>query len=476
MKIERPHGATQPGIDWGPFTLRLPGVHVDITPSIHVQGGVLLLATGGATAPLMMQYFGVSFEIAWTALLVAFFWILAQNVLFGDVYAGGGIAAGLPLTIVFLNDFAAGPEAIRAMLAVSFIVAGLFLFFGVTKLGARFHELVPSTLRAGVVMGAAIAAFQSELDRLPNMPYTLLTAWLVALALIYSTPFAKFRNTKLKLIVGANALLIALLLAGVVGYGTGELSFKIEWGFFVPDFGGAFGSLAPWSVGLPSWNMVLAAVPIGVMIYILAFGDLLVADSLLDGADRARQDEKIDINPTRSHYILAVRNLAQLVTAGPLVMLHGPLWTGVQVFLIERYKKGREVMDSLFTGTINFYILAIPLGLLLPVVSLIMPILPVGLSLTLVLTGFACAHVAMSMVHTNITRSLVITIGMVTAYLGPAWGLGIGVLLYFLMVGREGEATDVPASRNPGGDRAVEGRGDGMGATKTSGSPGQRRS
>ncbi|WP_355661364.1 hypothetical protein [Halomonas salifodinae] len=446
MPSQRPHGAVHPGIKWGRFTLRIPGIHVDLTPSTQFQGGLLLLATGGATAPLLMQYFGVSFEIAWTVMLVMFFWVFAQTFLFGDVYSAGGIAAGLPLTIIFLNDFTPGPEAIRAMIAVTLVVSFLFLFFGITRLGERFNRLVPATLKAGIIMGAAVAAFQSELNRLESMPFTLVTAWVVVLALMFSAPFARLPNTRLKMLVGANALLVAFIAAGVVGLISGELRFDIQWGLFVPPVRETLDTLAPWSVGLPSWGVIVSAIPIGVMIYILAFGDLLVADTLLKGADKARSDEKLDIDHTRSHYVLAIRNLAQLVTAGPLVMLHGPIWTGVQVFLIERYKKGRHVMDSLFTGTTNFYLLAIPLGLLMPVLGLIMPMLPVALSVTLVLTGFACAYVAMAMVQGNIERGLVLTIGMLTAVMGPAWGIGAGILLYFLMLGRGGEQAAEPVA------------------------------
>lgn len=438
QRIHRPHGAVQPGIRWGRFTLRIPGIHVGLTPSTHLQGGLLLLATGGATAPLLVQYFGVSFDIAWTVMLVMFFWVFAQTFLFGDVYSAGGIAAGLPLTIVFLDGLTPGPEAIQAMIAITLVVSALFLLLGITRLGERFNRLVPAPLKAGIIMGAAIAAFQSELARLERMPLTLITAWGVVLILMFSLPFARLPERRLKTLIGANALLVAFLTAGLVGLASGELSFDIQWGLFVPPIGDTLDALAPWSVGLPSWEMVLAATPIGLMLYILAFGDLLVADTLLRDADQARGDEKIDIDLTRSHYVLAIRNLAQMVTAGPLVMLHGPIWTGVQVFLIERYKKGRHVMDSIFTGTTNFYLLAIPLGLLMPVLGLIQPMLPVALSVTIVLTGFACAFVAMAMVSSNVERGVVLTIGMLTATLGPAWGIAVGLVLCLALLGRQG--------------------------------------
>ncbi|SDI15824.1 hypothetical protein [Alteribacillus bidgolensis] len=439
MKKERQYGDIHPGIKWGPFTMRLPGAHINITPSQHIQGGLLLLATCGSVTPLMMQFFEVSFEVAWTVSLVMLFWVLAQTFLFGDVYAAGAITSGLPLTIVFMNAFTPGTEAIHAMFAVTLIVAVLFFFFGITKLGEKFNRLVPNSLKAGVIMGAAIAAFQSELDRLPKMPFSLITAWVIVLILMFSIPFSKLPSNKMKLSATANALLVALAGGGIAGFISGEVRFDISWGFFVPPIGETLASLSVWSIGLPSWDIFIAAIPISLMIYVLAFGDLLVAHTLLKDADSARKDEKIDINPTRSHYTLALRNLAQLLTAGPLLWVHGPIWTGVQVFLIERYKKGRHVMDSIFTGPFNFYLMAIPLGLLLPIIGIIMPLFPVALSVTLLLTGFACAYVAMSMVENNTSRGVVLIIGMLTAFQGPAWGMGIGIVLCFILIGKKEE-------------------------------------
>ncbi|WP_199256805.1 hypothetical protein [Alteribacillus sp. YIM 98480] len=439
MKKERQYGDIHPGIKWGPFTMRLPGAHINITPSQHIQGGLLLLATCGSVTPLMMQFFEVSFEVAWTVSLVMLFWVLAQTFLFGDVYAAGAITSGLPLTIVFMNAFTPGVEAIHAMFAVTFIVAILFFFFGITKLGEKFNRLVPNSLKAGVIMGAAIAAFQSELDRLPEMPFSLITAWIIVLILMFSIPFSKLPSNKMKLSATANALLVALIGGGIAGFISGEVRFDLSWGFFVPPIGETLASLSVWSIGLPSWDIFIAAIPISLMIYVLAFGDLLVAHTLLKDADSARKDEKIDINPTRSHYTLALRNIAQLLTAGPLLWVHGPIWTGVQVFLIERYKKGRHVMDSIFTGPFNFYLLAIPLGLLLPIIGIIMPLFPVALSVTLLLTGFACAYVAMSMVENNTSRGVVLIIGMLTAFQGPAWGMGIGIVLCLILIGKKEE-------------------------------------
>ncbi|PRO64499.1 hypothetical protein [Alkalicoccus urumqiensis] len=425
----------QPGWKWGPFTARMPGIHLNLQPSQHIQGALMLLATCGAVTPLMMQYFGVSFEVAWTVSLFFLFWVIAQTVIFGDPYAAGAITAGLPITLVYIGSLTPGVAAIEGMTALFLVLIVLFLFFGITKLGEAFNNLFPTALKAGIIMGAGIAAFQSEINRLPSMPITLITAWVVIMVLMFSLPFNKLKDTKSKAIMTSNALLLSFGTAGLVGWIAGEVSFTIEWGFFIPPVAETVSTLSIWAVGIPGWDVFLSVIPIGIVIYILGFSDIVISNTLLKEADKARTDEKISIDPTRSHYTLAIRNMAQLMTAGPLLWIHGPLWTGVQIYLIERYKKGREFMKSIYDGPMNFYLLAIPFGLFLPIIGIITPLFPVALSVALLLTGFACAYVAMNMVHTNITRGLTLTIGFVIAMYGAAWGMGVGILLCLLLCG-----------------------------------------
>ncbi len=59
MAIKRQTGGTQPGIKWGPFTTRIPGVHSRFSLPELIQGGLLTTATGGVVAALTMKYFNV---------------------------------------------------------------------------------------------------------------------------------------------------------------------------------------------------------------------------------------------------------------------------------------------------------------------------------------------------------------------------------------------------------------------------------
>jgi hypothetical protein len=73
MVIEREYGSVQPGINWGPFTARIPFLHVKVYWLDVLQGTILSLATAGALAPLMVKYFAVPFEVAWSIMIVQMF-------------------------------------------------------------------------------------------------------------------------------------------------------------------------------------------------------------------------------------------------------------------------------------------------------------------------------------------------------------------------------------------------------------------
>jgi hypothetical protein len=65
------------------------------------------------------------------------------------------------------------------------------------------------------------------------------------------------------------------------------------------------------------------------------------------------------------------------------------------------------------------------------------PLLAVALSITLILTGFACAYTAISMVKTPAAQGYAFFVGMIIAKFGPAWGMGVGVGLYLLLLARK---------------------------------------
>ncbi|MCW3490359.1 hypothetical protein [Dethiobacter alkaliphilus] len=449
MGYKREEGGVQPGINWWRFTIRIPGVHVKVTWPEVIQGGLIATATGGAVAPLMMAYFDVPFEVAWTVMFIQIFWVWSHTFLFGEPYGPGWITPALPLILVFLGGFTPGAEAVKAMTALTVCVSAIFLFFGITKLGGKFFQWIPVELRAGIIMGSAIAAFNSEFDRIQTMPYTLSVVWGVVFLLMFSVWFSKIRaQSKFFNRIASMALLVGFLVAALVGPLSGEVAFNIQSGISLPQFGPFLQAVSPFYVGWPDWAMYMKALPLAVMIYIVVFGDLLIADTLLKDADRIRTDEKIIIDPIRSHFATAFRNLGHLLSGGVFIPLHGPVWTGVTVFIVERYKEGRETMDSIYSGTVNWYWLAFPLMFLTPVVTFMMPILPVALSITLILTGFACAYISMRMVDTPTGRGYAVFIGLLTATFGPAYGMVVGIGLFFLLLVQRRQMIAMPYDMN----------------------------
>ena len=82
--------------------------------------------------------------------------------------------------------------------------------------------------------------------------------------------------------------------------------------------------------------------------------------------------------------------------------------------------------------------MAIPfLYVTLPFVTLMQPLMNIALNLTLVLTGFACAYVALAIPKTNAEMASALLIGLLVAFSGEyVWAaLLIGILLSVFVVG-----------------------------------------
>ncbi|HCA23549.1 MAG TPA: xanthine/uracil/vitamin C permease, partial [Pseudomonas sp.] len=64
----------------------------------------------------------------------------------------------------------------------------------------------------------------------------------------------------------------------------------------------------PFTVGIPEAKVFMLAVPTAVIAYIIAFGDIIVGQSLMQRADELRPDEVIENNIDRVHLVTAIRN------------------------------------------------------------------------------------------------------------------------------------------------------------------------
>nr|MBX2837773.1 xanthine permease [Gammaproteobacteria bacterium] len=114
----------------------------------------------------------------------------------------------------------------------------------------------------------------------------------------------------------------------------------------------------------------------------------------------------------------------------------GVLWTGIQVILLKRWAEGKEKVDSLFDSIGSFYAFGLPfLFIFLPLVTLLEPLLPLALAVTLILTAFACATLALSLVDDATERGAMVITAMAFSVFEPWLGLLVGLIAVAALCG-----------------------------------------
>jgi len=222
------------------------------------------------------------------------------------------------------------------------------------------------------------------------------------------------------------------------------VTFDIQWGLLIPPLGDALAKVSPLMIGWPSQEMLIQSVPLALIAYIILFGDLVTGNEVLRDGLHTRRDEHVDINLNRSHFSLAIRNAIMAVVA-PFFPTQGAVWTGVHVIVVQRWKQGPKAMGSLHSGLASYYLMGLPfIFFLLPLLTGLKPLLGVALSLTLVLTGFACAYIAMGIPRDNASRGTVVLIGAALAFFEPWIGLLIGVVATLALVGWDRSPDPIP--------------------------------
>lgn len=137
-------------------------------------------------------------------------------------------------------------------------------------------------------------------------------------------------------IVGALGLLPGFIIAGVVGPMVGEVSYDIRWGILIPPVTEAWKQMSPFVIGWPSLDVFLQGMPLAIITYVILFGDMVTGNEVIRDGITKRQDEHIDINPTRTHLSVGIRNALMGIFA-PFFPTQGAMWTGVQVIIVRRW-------------------------------------------------------------------------------------------------------------------------------------------
>ena len=435
MSRNRIFGGLQPGIGLGPFVLRIPGVHYRLE-KIEAIEAVIMCAACLSAIPAMTQVLGIPSELAWSMVIINGI-LYNLHSLLGDPVIPGWITPSIPITIAYLMTFESVEERIQALIAVQLMVAALFLLLGGTGLAKKIVTAVPATLKGGILLGAGFSAVYGEFTgRVTLYPVTICTATLVLYFLLFSRRFGALRRrSKGWHMVGNLAMVLAFLLAIILGPLAGELTWPaLELGTLIklPDLPAILRTVTLFGVGFPPAALFAKGLATAVVIYIIAFSDFITADVLVSDAAPVRPDEVVDLNANRSNLICALRNGVEAIFC-PYINMSGPMWSAAYTMTVERYKNGRDKMDSIWSGCGTFRLFTCLGVMLYPVYSLLLPMLPVALSLSMMIQGYICVSLAMRFCKTDMERGIAGSMGAVLAAKGSLWGLAVGVLLYLLL-------------------------------------------
>ncbi|AFM34883.1 MULTISPECIES: membrane protein [Stutzerimonas stutzeri subgroup] len=423
----------------GPFKVRLPFIHYRFELSDYMQG-LLMCAVDLAAIPLMTEFLGMPFEVALAVVMLNGLLYLTHHLL-GDPVVPGWITPAIPLLMAYCSQFPEGPERVHALIAFQLMLGIFSIGLGMTGMARKVVSLVPSALKAGIIMGAGLSAVVTvfkEGGRFDSFPWTISIAVGIAFYLVFSLHFQQLKKrnrfwwnfAKLGIFP---IILLAVFVAPIFGEAPWP---SIEWGISKPDFVTLWNEYTVFGLGMPPLMMFVTAIPTVLAAYLVVFGDVLGAKAILGEADHIRSDEKVDFNPNRSHLIFGGRN-AFMSIFGPDVAMCGPQWSAMQVVITERFKGGAQAMKSIYGGVGSFRWGTNTGLLLLPVVTLLQPILGVALALTLLIQGYVSVRLGIMEARSQRDLGIAGVIGAVLAIKGAGWAFAIGVGLCALIYGAQ---------------------------------------
>ncbi|MCD8254515.1 MAG: cytidylate kinase family protein [Oscillospiraceae bacterium] len=416
------------------LNLHLPFKHYRLEPPEMIQSA-LMIAVGFSTVPVLQSTLGMTYSEALTVAAIAEILGLL-HVTFGDPVVPGWIASALSLVLVYLGGYTVGLESVQALIALQLLVSVIFIVLGATGLAHKLMKIIPGSLKAGILLGAGITAVgRVFVDYLPLYPISIVCGCIVTLLVLYSKRFAILKNNhRIFAEVAKYGMLPGLVVAMIVGFISGEIEVpSVQWGFIPFDYVSVFKNYSVFSIGLPSLQTFLTALPMAISVYIIAFGEIVTSESILKEAQEARPDQKIVFRSNRTTVIARIRNLILSLFA-PFTALAGPLWAAVTVSTCARYKEGPKAMKTIYGGMGSFKIAGAICILLMPCATLLEPILPVALAMTLLVQGFACSYIAIDQVKTDrISAGVAGVTGAVVYIVSLNAGLVVGILGYILL-------------------------------------------
>lgn len=435
MSMKRECGKEHPYLPAGPFKLRIPFIHYRFEIADYAQG-LLMCAVCLSAIPMLQEYLGMPFEVA-LAVVVLNGILYCLHVFLGDPVVPGWVTPAIPLLMLYVSEFEMGPERIQALIAFELTLGILAIILGITGLGKRIISLVPNAMQAGLILGSGFAAVMvifKEGQRFDLFPISITVCIGIAFYLLFSNHFKSIakKNTFTKILSNLGILPV-IILAVIIAPLVGEAEWPvIEWGISIPAFGTLFREWTFFGVGFPPLHMFISGLPMVFSAYVILFGDMIQSQALLEDAGKYRPDEKIDYNPNRSHIIFGLRNSIMSIL-GPDITMCGPLWAAMQVVVCERYKHGAKAMDSINSGAGSFRFGTLTGYFILPIITLVKPILAVAMASTMLIQGYVSVRVGVMKAKTFNDLGIAGVMGAVLATRGAAWGLAVGIILCLLI-------------------------------------------
>lgn len=452
---DREPGETEQPYWGGPIRLRLPLIHYPLEWPEFIEGMILCVVPLSIIAALQSS-FGINYEVALTMVIIYHFMAMLHTA-FGDPAVAGWITAGIPIYIAFILNYSTdmGPTgAIQAMIALQLIVAAIFLIMAFSGGAKKIVSLVPPSIKSGILLGAGVAAiirvWENSSSGIQNgvskwtvgggvgpISVSFMVAILLSFFILWSPRSLEYRRkNRFYAWIARYGIAPTFVIGYVVGILSGEITVPsdiFDKGlFFIPRFGETFNAMSPFSIGWPSADMFIGAISTAIIAYILAFGDILINHALVSEANNARKDELVVVDPNRSNFWSGIRNLSVLYF--PFLPLAGPLWTGGQALVINRFKTSTPDEEYSFWGGAASYFWGMGFIMFLyPLVLIVQPALPIGFGLTMAIQGYLCTYLAMELVSTNVERGISGMIGGILATRGATWGLMMGILFYIAL-------------------------------------------
>ena len=435
----------------GALKLRIPFIHYRIEYQDFIQGAILSCVPLGITAA-MVKVLGIPIEVAVLMVCINNFLYLLHTS-FGDPSISGWITAGIPLYISYLTGFEAGPERIQALIALQILVGGIFLVLGVTGITRWVIKHFPISMRSGILLGAGFASlmrvFNPAQPFMGKMPIAFVVASLGSFFILFSAKALRFRaKSSLFAWVAGFGIAPGFVIGYISGLLTGEIAPPtgvFDRFLIAMPVGDMLSSFSAIGIGMPSAGQWVAGISLAVVAYVLAFGDILVLEAMIEDCNKTRKDEKVVFEVSRNHIITAIRNIFQGICV-PFLPLCGPQWTGGQALVVNRFKHSTPEQEPSYWGGATSIFWGMSLAMLFhPLVQIILPAKLIGFGLTLLIQGYLCIYLAFAMCTTNVQRGIAGVMGaaLVSAnyvklwdspfWSGPTMALIVGAILFFLL-------------------------------------------